>query len=100
MSIAPTAGLPLLERVEELQTIADLIDGAVAGAGGNAVVDGEAGIGQTALLDAAAGQAMDRGARVLRARGSELERPYAFGVAVSLLGPIVRDPAVPSARAQ
>ena len=44
------------------------------------MIGGPAGIGKTALLQAAAGMAEEAGVRVLRARGSDLEQEFAFGV--------------------
>jgi DNA-binding CsgD family transcriptional regulator len=66
----------LNERDGELATIEE----ALRGAGGVLVVEGGAGIGKTALLDAACRRADDVGWQVLRARGSELESDFAFGV--------------------
>ena len=48
--------------------------------GGVVVVEGRAGIGKTALLEAACGRASGFRREVLRARGSELEAGFAFGV--------------------
>jgi DNA-binding CsgD family transcriptional regulator len=44
------------------------------------VIEGPAGIGKTALLAAARTAAAEGGMRVLRSRGTELERDFAFGV--------------------
>ena len=49
-------------------------------AGGVLLIEGGAGIGKTALLDAACTHAGERGSAVLRARGAELETGFAFGV--------------------
>jgi DNA-binding CsgD family transcriptional regulator len=73
----------LLERGAELEAVDALLAGAAAGRGGVLVVEGPAGVGKTALLDAAAARAA--GLRVLRARGSELDRAFAFGVVRGLL---------------
>lgn len=65
----------LLERENELATLeAVLTDGGVL------VIEGGAGIGKTSLLAAAAERAAALGHEVLRARGSELEAGFAFGV--------------------
>ena len=53
------------------------------------VVDGPAGIGKSVLLRAARDAARGRGFRVLRARGAELERGFAFGVVRQLFEPAV-----------
>jgi DNA-binding CsgD family transcriptional regulator len=51
------------------------------------VIEGAPGIGKTRLLEEAAATADAGGARVLRARGSELERELPFGVMRQLLEP-------------
>src|SRR3979409_67657 len=78
---------PLLERERELETLAGLVARLSTGSGGLAVIEASAGIGKTALLDALAAQATAAGARVLRARGGELERDDAFGIVAQLFGP-------------
>jgi DNA-binding CsgD family transcriptional regulator len=66
----------LLERERELAAIDALV-----GAGcGVLMVEGALGIGKTALIEAARSRAEDLGHVVLRARGSELEAGFAFGV--------------------
>ena len=65
----------LLERDGELATIARVLAG-----GGVVVVEGGAGIGKTSLLAASAARGEEAGVEVLRARGSELEEGFAFGV--------------------
>ncbi len=54
------------------------------------VIEGAPGIGKTRLLEEAASAAATGGARVLRARGSELERELPFGVMRQLLEPVLR----------
>jgi len=51
------------------------------------VLEGPAGIGKTALLAAARTAAADGGMRVLRSRGTEFERDFAFGVVRQLFEP-------------
>lgn len=70
----------LLEREEELAAIAGLLDAAAAGDGGLLTIEGEAGAGKTALLEAAAGIGEEREMLVLRARGGEYERDFPYGV--------------------
>jgi DNA-binding CsgD family transcriptional regulator len=65
----------LLERKRELAAIDELLE-----RGGVVLVEGRAGIGKTALLDVANRRAEDVEREVLRARGSELEAGFAFGV--------------------
>ncbi len=69
----------LLERDGELAVIEAAIE-----QGGVLVVEGGAGIGKTSLLDAACDRALAEGHDVLRARGSELESDFAFGVVLQL----------------
>jgi DNA-binding CsgD family transcriptional regulator len=81
----------LLEREPELRRMREAIRQAGSGAGALVVIGGPAGIGKTALLLAAAGMAEQAGVRVLRARGSDLEQEFAFGVARQLFeGPLAR----------
>ena len=75
-----TATGQLLERSEELARIEAALVEARAGRGTFVVIEGPAGIGKTALLAAARTAAADGGMRVLRSRGTELEREFAFGV--------------------
>lgn len=53
------------------------------------LVEGHAGIGKSALLDAAVARARSGGATVVRARASELESEFAFGVALQLFEPLL-----------
>jgi DNA-binding CsgD family transcriptional regulator len=81
----------LLEREPELNRMQEAIRAAGDGAGGVVVIGGPAGIGKTALLHAAAGMAQEAGLRVLRARGSDLEQEFAFGVVRQLFeAPLTR----------
>jgi DNA-binding CsgD family transcriptional regulator len=77
----------LLERSEELARIESALAEARSGRGKFVVVEGPAGIGKTALLAAARTAAADGGMRVLRSRGTELERDFAFGVVRQLFEP-------------
>jgi DNA-binding CsgD family transcriptional regulator len=65
----------LLERERELAAAEELL-----GRGGVLVIEGGAGVGKTALLDATCRRASALGRDVLGARGSELEAGFAFGV--------------------
>jgi DNA-binding CsgD family transcriptional regulator len=77
----------LVEREAELAAIDFALERAVTGEGSILLVEGEAGIGKTELLRAAADRAVERGAQVLAARGSEIEREYGYGVVRQLLLP-------------
>jgi DNA-binding CsgD family transcriptional regulator len=70
----------LLERERECERIERAVDAAAAGAGSVVALEGEAGIGKTALLAHAIVRGRAQGMRVLRARGGELEREFAYGV--------------------
>ena len=77
----------LLERSAELARIESALAEARAGRGTFVVIEGPAGIGKTALLAVARTAAAEGGMRVLRSRGSELERNFAFGVVRQLVEP-------------
>ena len=79
----------LLERDRELARIGECLQRARQGRGGALVVEGPAGIGKTALLAAGRDAAEGEGFRVLRARGNELEREFAFGVVRQLVEPML-----------
>jgi DNA-binding CsgD family transcriptional regulator len=82
---------PLLERTQELARIEAALAEACAGNGTFVVVEGPAGIGKTALLATARAGAAGRGMRVLRSRGTELERDFAFGVVRQLFEPVLAE---------
>ncbi len=65
----------LLERERELAAVDELLE-----QGGALLVEGRAGMGKTALVEEACRRAAELGREVLRARGSELEEGFAFGV--------------------
>ena len=77
----------LLEREPELRRMREAIRQACTGAGGLVVIGGPAGIGKTALLRAAARMAEEAGVRVLRARATDLEQEFSFGVVRQLFEP-------------
>lgn len=77
----------LAERERELEELAGALAAARAGTGRLVVIQGEAGVGKSRLLEAAAGQARASGMGVLSARGLEFERDYPFGVALQMLEP-------------
>jgi AAA ATPase domain len=75
----------LLERERELAEIWELLERAGSGSGSLLVLEGPAGIGKTSLVRAAHALARERGFCVLSARGSDLERDFAYGVVRQLL---------------
>ena len=86
---AGAAGEPLYGREHELQVVADLVGELAEGAGGVLVVCGEAGIGKSALLAAAATLAADSGVRVLSATGIQAEARLPFAGLHQLLRPVL-----------
>lgn len=76
---------PLLEREDALEQLSDLTRAAAGGQGAIVAIRGRPGEGKTTLLTAACGLADEHGLRVFRARGSELEGDFAFGVVRQLL---------------
>ena len=77
----------LLERESELAEIAVALETASSGQGRLVVIEGAAGLGKTCLLQAALEGAGERGLTALRARGTDLERDFPFGVVRQLLEP-------------
>jgi DNA-binding CsgD family transcriptional regulator len=82
----------LLERERELGTLRASLARAVDGEGTLLLVEGAAGVGKTVLMREARSAAHQAGITALQARGSELERQFAFGVVRQLLEPVVNDP--------
>ncbi|MHA3703911.1 AAA family ATPase, partial [Jatrophihabitans sp. YIM 134969] len=76
--------MALVGRERELASLAAVVDRARAGDGAALVLVGEAGIGKSALLDAASEAAA--GLHVLRVSGIEAERELAFAAVHHLLG--------------
>ncbi|HVF79491.1 MAG TPA: AAA family ATPase [Solirubrobacteraceae bacterium] len=76
---APVAA-GLLERDHEIEQLQAAVAAAAAGAGAVVALEGDPGIGKTALLAHATRAAKEAGMRVMAARGGELEREFAFGV--------------------
>jgi AAA ATPase domain len=74
----------LLEREHELAQLEGALHGALDDEGRAVVVQGTAGIGKTALLDAAARSAREQGIEVLGARADSLESDLSFGVCMQL----------------
>jgi DNA-binding CsgD family transcriptional regulator len=77
----------LVERDRELGAAAELIDRAADGDGSLLVIEGAAGAGKSRLLGEIGRLADERNLTVLSGRGSELERPFAFGVVRQALEP-------------
>ena len=82
------AGRLLVGRSQELERLAEMID-QVGTRGGALVVRGEAGIGKSALLEAVAKRARDRGTVVVTTTGTQSEARLAFGGLHQLLLPFL-----------
>jgi DNA-binding CsgD family transcriptional regulator len=81
----------LIGRQAECERLELLLESARGGRSATLVVEGEAGIGKSALLEHAATLAHDF--RVLRASGSETEQEIAFGALLALCRPLLPLPA-------
>src|SRR3954451_3914896 len=84
---AAPGGLALCGRRDECAVLDRLLDGARVGRSGALVLEGEAGMGKTALLDYAIASASDL--RVLRAVGVESEMELAFAGLHQLCAPVL-----------
>jgi DNA-binding CsgD family transcriptional regulator len=82
--------MELLEREDELRRLGTAVEAARAGSGRVAIVEGEAGVGKSALLAKVADDCQREEILFLRARGGELERHFGFGVVRQLLEPALR----------
>jgi hypothetical protein len=91
--LPPAGGRGLmLDREREVASLQAALDGLDRGAARTVLVEGRAGIGKSRLLAELRVRAEEARDRVLWARGSELERDFAFGV-VRQLFEIAQDPA-------
>jgi DNA-binding CsgD family transcriptional regulator len=90
MVSAGTATVTLRERRDALAAVEALAAELEVGGGRIALVEAGAGLGKTALLDACADQLAAGKVRVLRARGSDLERGFPYGIVRQLLAPVLR----------
>src|SRR4051794_33912705 len=70
----------LLEREHELERVVDVLGAGARGDGGALVIEGAAGMGKSRLLDEVCDSASSLGLTVLRARATELEQGFPFGV--------------------
>lgn len=87
MAVAVLGGL--LERENELATVDAMLERARAGQGGLVAIEAPAGLGKTALLQAAQERALAAGMQVALAPGFELEREFTFGVLRQLYEPLL-----------
>ncbi len=75
-----TGQVPLVGRQQERTTLAGYLEQAISGQGGMVLVEGEAGVGKTRLLQEVARDAEWRGVQVLWGRGRELAELPPYGV--------------------
>ncbi|HVT68192.1 MAG TPA: AAA family ATPase, partial [Trebonia sp.] len=73
-AVVPVPGARLAGRDSELAVLAGLAEAVAAGQGGVVLVEGEPGIGKTALAAAAVAAAASRGCRVFWGTGAELDQ--------------------------
>lgn len=85
----PSAGPDLVDRHRELAELRDCVTDVAAGQARLVLLEGPAGIGKTRMLREARRLAAELGVRVLTARGSQLEKEYAFGAVRQLFEPVV-----------
>src|SRR6516162_8673807 len=87
---AVDGGQALLERDAALARIDQRLRDAIAGDGSLLLLEGPAGIGKTRLVTAAGRRGRELGLQALTARGSELERDFAYGLVRQLFeAPVV-----------
>lgn len=80
VAVRAAAASGLLEREREVAELDRWLAAARDGRGGCVLVEGEAGIGKSTLLAAAAERALAAGMTVCRARGARLEASFGYGV--------------------
>lgn len=85
----------LVERAEQIGAIDRALEAVARGEGRLVVIQGPAGIGKTALLEAARERSERAGARVLSAMGTELEAGFPYGVIRQLLEPTIQGAVTP-----
>src|SRR5690242_15890257 len=88
--VTETAGL--LEREADLAALDELFERTLGGQGGLLLFEAPPWMGKSALLGEAVARGRAAGLSVVRARGHELERAFAWGVARALLEPLLDDP--------
>ena len=88
---ASRGSAPLLERQQELGAITSALHGARAGAGSIVMVEAAAGLGKTRLIAEAILAAHVLQMQAITGAGRELERDFAYGVALQLFeAPVAR----------
>jgi DNA-binding CsgD family transcriptional regulator len=93
----PPAAVRLRGREVQLEALRDQLDAVRAGRGGTVLVTGPAGMGKTALLDAAEGMAGRRGIRVFRGTGDVAGQVIPLGPLLQALVSVPDAPVDPAA---
>jgi hypothetical protein len=75
-----------LGRESETRALAEALDRVASGASAIVLIEGEAGIGKTRLLQDALGDARARGMQVIAGRAEQLERTRPFGLVAAAFG--------------
>ena len=88
----------LLERTEERALLGRALSETRAGRGRLVLVEGEAGIGKTALLELAMRLAAERGLTLFSARGGPLEEGFGYGIVRQLFESALLAAAAPRRR--
>jgi DNA-binding CsgD family transcriptional regulator len=83
--VVASGAVPFVGREVELQALRDSLRHLAQGAPSMVLIEGEAGIGKTRLLEEALALALKLGVHVLSARGHELERTRPFGIVADAL---------------
>jgi DNA-binding CsgD family transcriptional regulator len=82
---------PWVGRDEERDAVERLVATAVSGTGGVLVIEGDAGLGKSRLLDVGTGVAEDLGVQVVAAGGDPFDEDRPFGIVHTLLGQLEAD---------
>src|SRR2546423_6932393 len=81
----------LLEREHEVERVRTALRGVGQRAGMTLVIEGDAGMGKSRLLEVARLRASELGFRVLSARATELEQGFPFGVVRQLFERVIME---------
>jgi DNA-binding CsgD family transcriptional regulator len=84
VNAAPGTGF--VGRHDEIQMLARLLDDVIRGVASTVLIEGEAGIGKTCLIDWLVDQAGRRGMRIFRGNAHPLERTRPFGAIIDAIG--------------
>lgn len=77
----------LVGRDAEITQLRSIVQAAVLGQGSTVLIEGEPGIGKSALVDVVADECAQLGVRLLYGRAEEMEQQVSFAAIASCLGP-------------